>query len=155
MDRPDPGAPRPDRRPGRPDPGADRPNWRALGELVGDLRRATAGIPDMQRRMLQVTGVAWSDDRMIKAVVGPRGHLLELDIDPRVFRKPDSRALSAAIVATVRRAVEEATQQTRTILDEGLPSDMRVTGKVGDVDVATLVYGHDADVRLRGDDDGE
>lgn len=140
----------------RQDWGADRPNWRALSEMVGDLRRATAGIPEMQRRILQVTGVAWSDDRMIKAVVGPRGHLLELDIDPRVFRKPNSKALSAAIVATVRLAVEDATQQTRAILDDVLPSDMRVGGgKVGDVDVARLVYGHDADVRLKGDDDGE
>lgn len=147
-DRPDPGAP-------RPEWGADRPNWNALSAMVGDLRRAAAGIPDMQRRILQVTGVAWSDDRMIKAVVGPRGHLLELDIDPRVFRKPNSKALSAAIVATVRLAVEEATQQTRAILDDGLPSDMRVTGRVGDVEVAKLVYGHDADVRLKGDDDGE
>lgn len=139
----------------RPNWGADRPNWSALSDMIGDLRRATAGIPDMQRSILQVTGEAWSDDRMIKAVVGPRGHLLELEIDPRVFRKPDSKALAAAIVATVRLAVEDASQQTKAILDEGLPSDMRVAGKVGDMDVARLVYGHDADVRLKGDDDGE
>jgi len=139
----------------RPNWSADRPNWNALSGMIGDLRRATAGIPDMQRQMLKVTGTAWSDDRLIKAVVGPRGHLLELDIDPRVFRKPNSKALAAMIVATVRRAVEDATQQTKAILDDGLPADMRVGGKVGDMDVAKLVYSHDADVRLKGDDDDE
>jgi DNA-binding protein YbaB len=132
----------------------ERPNWNALSDMIGDLRRVTAGIPDMQQRMLSITGTAWSDDRMIKAVVGPRGHLLELDIDPRVYRKPNSKALAADIVATVRRAIEEATRQTREILDEGLPSDMRV-GLGGGPDIGKLVHGHDADVRLKGDGNDE
>jgi DNA-binding protein YbaB len=136
----------------RADWAADRPNWGALSDMIGELRRATAGIPEVQRRMLEVTGEAWSDDRLIRAVVGPRGHLLELDIDPRVFRKPDSKALSAAIIATVREAVEDATGQARGIFEEGLPSDMRA-GRIGKVDFADLAFRHDADVRSKGDGD--
>jgi DNA-binding protein YbaB len=120
--------------------------------MVGDLRRATAAIPDTQKRMLKVTGEAWSGDRTIRAVVGPRGQLLDLEIEPRVFRHPDSKALAANIVATVRLAVEEAARQTSAILQESLPSDMR-SGVVGGVDIAKLIQSHDADVRLKGDDD--
>jgi len=136
----------------RADWAADRPNWGALNDMITELRRATTGIPEVQRRMLEVTGEAWSDDRLIRAVVGPRGHLLELDIDPRVFRKPDSKALSAAILATVREAVEDATAQAKSIFEEGLPSDMRAGG-FGKVDFTDLAFRHDADVRSKGDGD--
>lgn len=130
----------------------ERPNWSALGEMVGDLKRAWSGMDDLQQRMLRVTGVAWSEDRTIKAVVGPRGHLLELEIDPRVFRKPNSKALSGAIVETTRMAVEDVTRQTKAILDENLPKDLRLAA-VGGTDFDKLMHSHDADVRLKGDDD--
>lgn len=130
----------------------DRPNWGMLEELFGDVQRAWNGIGDVQRRMLEITGQAWSEDRMIKVVVGSRGHLLELEIDPRVFRKPDSRALSAAIVATSRLAVEDVARQTKEILDASVPSDLRrmVDGQTG---LGKLLHSHDATVRKELEDD--
>ena len=80
-----------------------RPNWTIIESMVGDLRRSMDNVGGMQRELMRVTGTAWSDDRMVKAVVGPRGQLIELDIDPRVYRKPNSKALAASIVATRRR----------------------------------------------------
>ena len=132
----------------------DRPNWNALNAILGDLRKATAGLPDLQQRMLAVTGVAWSDDKMIKAVVGPRGHLLELEIDPRALRKPNSKALAASIVATVRAAIEDAGRQSRTLMEESLPADLR-PGKIGNTDLAGFVGSHDDDVRVTGGHDDE
>jgi DNA-binding protein YbaB len=120
--------------------------------MLGDLRRATAELPDLQRRMLAVTGVAWSDDRMIKAVVGPRGHLLELEIDPRVLRKPNSKALSASIVQTVKWAIEDAGRQSRELLEGSLPQDLRPATRLGGTDLTTFVSSHDQDVRVKGDD---
>ena len=49
-----------------------RPDWGVLRDMVSDLRKATADLPNLQQRMLSVTGTAWSPDGMIKAVVGPR-----------------------------------------------------------------------------------
>jgi hypothetical protein len=120
--------------------------------MLGDLRRATAELPDLQRRMLSVTGVAWSDDRMIKAVVGPRGHLLELEIDPRVLRKPNSKALSASIVQTVKWAIEDAGRQSRELIEGSLPTDLRPATRLGGTDLSTFVGRHDQDVRVTGDD---
>jgi hypothetical protein len=137
----------------QPDAGDIRPNWSALGAMLGDLRKATAQLPDLQRRMLSVTGVAWSDDRMIKAVVGPRGHLLELEIDPRVLRKPNSKALSATIVQTVQWAIEDAGRQSRDLLEGSLPTDLRPATQFGGTDLSSFVSSHDKDVRVTGDDD--
>jgi DNA-binding protein YbaB len=133
---------------------AERPNWSALGDMMADLRRATADLPDLHQRMLTVTGTAWSPDGMIKAVVGPRGHLLELDIDPRILRQPNSKALSAGILQTVRAAVEEAGRQSRELLERTLPSDMRAR-QLGGTDLTAFVGSHDADIRVeKGDDYG-
>jgi DNA-binding protein YbaB len=128
----------------------DRPDWSALSAMIDDVKRAWGGINEVQQRMMSVTGTAWSDDRMIKAVVGPRGHLLELEIDPRVYRKPNSKALAADIVATVRQAVEDVGRQTKEILDGTLPSDLRAD-QVGGVALGKLMTSHDADVVSKGD----
>ena len=128
-----------------------RPDWGVLRGMMADLRKATSELPNLQQRMLAVTGTAWSPDGMIKAVVGPRGHLLELDIDPRLLRQPNSKALSASILQTVRKAVEDAGRQSRELIDDSLPGDLRA---LGDTTTRDLVGSHDADVRARiGDDD--
>jgi DNA-binding protein YbaB len=120
--------------------------------MMADLQKATDGLPKLQERMLTVTGTAWSPDGMIKAVVGPRGHLLELDIDPRVLRQPNSKALSASIVQTVRAAVEDAGRQSSELLSDSLPGDLQA---FGDTTMKTFVGSHDADVRVRIEDDDE
>lgn len=129
-----------------------RPDWGVLRGMLADLRKATDDLPDLQKRMLAVTGTAWSSDGMIKAVVGPRGHLMELDIDPRVLRQPNSKALSASILRTVRAAIEDAGRQSQELLSGSLPGDLR---SLGDFTMETFVGSHDADVRVRIEDNDE
>jgi DNA-binding protein YbaB len=133
----------------------ERPNWSALGAMFNDVRRSLDNVNDLQKRLLKVTGTAWSDDRLVKAVVGPRGHLVELELDPRLYRKPNSKALSASIVATVRAAIEDVQRRSQEILDESLPSDIRRLGLSG-TSLARLAQRHDADVLADAteDDDG-
>ncbi len=127
-----------------------RPDWGVLRDMLSDLRKATAEIPSTQRKMLEVTGTGRSSDGMIKAVVGPRGHLLELDIDPRVLRNPNSKALSASIVQTVRAAIEDAGRKSTEVMNDSLPSDLR---KLAGTDMRGFIGSHDADVRIRPEDD--
>lgn len=123
----------------------DRPDWSVLRSMVDDLKRATRNLNDGQRRILEITGTAWSDDRLVKAVVGPRGQLVDLEIDPRVFRNPNSKALAAAILATVRAAVEDSMRQGREVRDELVPKDLQALAERsrGGRDLMTL---HDADL---------
>jgi DNA-binding protein YbaB len=74
--------------------------------------------------MMSVTGVSWSDDRMVKVVVGPRGQLVDLEIDPRVFRRPDAAELRAKILGAANDAVRKVTEQVQEIMSEQLPPDM-------------------------------
>ncbi|MFC7547930.1 YbaB/EbfC family nucleoid-associated protein [Plantactinospora sp. GCM10030261] len=122
----------------------ERPQWSALRGVVEDLRHTLANAEQTRQEMLQITGTAWSEDRLIKAVVGPRGQLVEIDIDPRIYRTPNSKALSAAIMATVRAAVDDVNAQVRDVMRRALPTD--TTDSLGRTDFDVLLDRHDAEL---------
>ena len=132
----------------------ERPDLTAIFSMIDDLRQTMGSVNETHQKMVQVTGVAWSDDRLVKATVGPRGQLVDLEIDPRVYRQPNSKALAATIVATVRRASEEAMAKTQAIVDAAMPSDFGVA-KLGNLSIAKLMRSHDADLpkKLESDDE--
>lgn len=127
----------------------ERPDPSAILNLVQDLNKTLDNVADTQRRMMAVTGTAWSDDRMVKAVVGPRGQLIDLEIDPRVYRKPNSKALAASILSTVRAAVDLAMKQAKEIVEQAMPNvpDMIRPGATKGVDMRQLIQSHDADLK--------
>lgn len=68
------------------------------------FERLADEIRTIQRELAEVVEVAESDDGLIVATVNARGDLTELEVDPRVFRQPDSKALSEAITGVYRSA---------------------------------------------------
>lgn len=93
-------------------------------DMLAQLKKSVEALPRTQERMTSVTGVSFSDDRLVKVVVGPQGQLVDLEIDPRVFRQPDAKELSAKILATTRDAVRQVTERMQEIMAEQLPPDM-------------------------------
>ena len=127
----------------------DRPDWSIVRSMIDDLHRARNNLASSQQKILKIKGEAWSDDRLVKVVVGPRGQLIDLEIDPRVFRNPNSKALANTILATVRAAVDDAQRQSREVRDELIPKDLRALaeGRQGKPDLLTL---HDCDLEDSG-----
>jgi DNA-binding protein YbaB len=107
-----------------------------------------------QRELVEITGTAWSDDRLIKVVVGPRGQLVGLEIDPRVGNRMNTDALARTILATARAATEQAMASAREILDREL-TDVRSTPLPDGFDLSDLLAKSDADLRriVHGDDE--
>ena len=126
----------------------DRPDWSIVRSMIDDLHRTRNNLAASQQRIMKIKGEAWSDDRLIKAVVGPRGQLIDLEIDPRVYRNPNSKALAASILATVRTAVDDALRQSREVRDELVPKDLRELAE-GRRDKPDLLDLHDADLEDR------
>jgi hypothetical protein len=93
-------------------------------DLLEQLRDATQHLPDTHKRMLSLTGTAWSADRAVKVVVGPRGQLVDVEIDPRVFRRPNAGELRARILEASAAAVAELQEKTREIMDEQIPPEV-------------------------------
>ena len=112
--------------------------------MIGDLRQALENVEQTRQQLMEVTGVAWSEDRLIRVVVGPRGQLVELENDPRIYRKPDAARLSASIMTAVRAAVDDAAAKTKEIMDRVMPSD-RGLG-LGQTDFDRMLASHDSDL---------
>jgi DNA-binding protein YbaB len=122
-----------------------RPDWSALNSVIDDLGNALTGLDGLQERMRRLTGTGHSADGLVRAVVGPRGQLVVLDIDARVYRVPDARALAAAVLEATRHAVDDVTGQGKDLVTRMLPKDLRPTSATGP-DTEALLYGHDADL---------
>jgi DNA-binding protein YbaB len=129
----------------------------ALLSVVQELRQTVGAAGEVQRKVLTVTGSATSPDGLITVVVGPRGQLMDLKIDPRVYRQPNAGALAATILATARAAVEQAVERTREIVDAKLPKADGILppGAERPFDVRTLLRQHDGDLKKALDAAGE
>lgn len=87
-----------------------------------DLDRFRDGLLRVQRRLGDVRATAESDDGLVEVAVGGRGELLELTLDPRVFRNTDARALADDILGTVRRATAVARDEVYRLTRDSLPA---------------------------------
>jgi DNA-binding protein YbaB len=105
-------------------PSFQLPSDAALQGVLDELNKALKEVPDTQRRLMSLTGVAWSGDGMVKAEVGPRGQLIDLEIDQRVFRRPDAHALKSSIMEAVAAAVGKVSEQTQEIILGQVPPEV-------------------------------
>ncbi|GAA4329896.1 YbaB/EbfC family nucleoid-associated protein [Klenkia terrae] len=67
--------------------------------------------PELARQARAVQVTETSPDGLVSVTVGARGDLVRLDLDPRIYRRPDSRTLADTITETVHRATAAAQEQ--------------------------------------------
>ena len=97
-----------------------------------DYERIADEVKTIQRKLAEVRATAESDDGLVNAVVGGRGEVIRLDLDPRIYRTADSDALAKAITGTIHRAVARAQAEVFTLVRPFLPAD--ATPKTADLD---------------------
>lgn len=83
-------------------------------------------------RAVQVTQK--SRDGLVTVTVGPRGDLVRLDLDPRIYRRPDSRELADTITETVQKAVAAARDQVVETFSSIVPAEQMRATVEGDLD---------------------
>jgi DNA-binding protein YbaB len=101
---------------------------RSATELTGRLAeyaRLAEQVKAVQDGVDGLRGTGYSDDGLVTAVVGGRGELLELDLDPRIYREPNAAELAAKIVKAVHEATEEAEQEATRFAAKLLPRNRR------------------------------
>ena len=102
--------------------------------LRADFQRMLTEGPEAAARARQITVTRKSRDGLVSVTVGPRGDLVTLDIDPRVFRRPDSRALADTIVETVQAAAAEAEEMVVETMSSVLPREAVEAQLTGDLE---------------------
>lgn len=119
-----------------------------VDELMGEFQRLRAGADELQQKIKAVSVTVRSDDNYVTVTVNARGELLDLDLDPRIYRRPDSKALAETIASTIRRASAEAADQVAELCKPLLPeAEVRahlsqdIDGMFRRIDTATLPEG--------------
>ena len=93
--------------------------------MYDEYQRMAEDVRAARARMAEIRAEARSEDGLITAVVSNTGELLELRLDSRIYRTPDSDQLAGEITAVVRQAAELARAETFEILSDFLPPDAR------------------------------
>lgn len=78
-------------------------------------------LREFQDALDEVEGKAESDDGLVSVTVGARGELTALDLDPRIYRRPDSTALAESIVDTIAKARKDADEKGVAVADRIVP----------------------------------
>lgn len=115
--------------------------------MMGEVRRMTTSIPDVQKKLLSVTATATSEDGLVTATVGPRGQLVDLEIDAKIYRRPNSALLAQTILKTVRDAVEQGLAETRQIIEGLAPKELPVDKAIARTGMPTdMLKQHDSEL---------
>lgn len=94
---------------------SDVEGMRAYAEqLQARFDKLSTEAPAIQAQARAVQVTEKSPDGLISATVGARGELIRLDLDPRIYRRPDSRELADSITDTIKAAAAKAQD---TVLD--------------------------------------
>ncbi|GGO18045.1 hypothetical protein GCM10010116_36390 [Microbispora rosea subsp. aerata] len=75
-----------------------------------------------------------SRDGLVAATVGANGELIKLDLDPRIYRRQDARALADTITRTIQAAVAKAQDRVVEIFAPIIPHDQMRAHIEGDLD---------------------
>lgn len=124
---------------------------------MSEVRRMTTGANDVQKKLRRVKASATSEDGLITATVGPRGQLVELTIDAKIYRRPDSARLAQVIMKTIRDAVEQTLEEQRKLIEEIAPKEFMEgkggKGASGTLAQADMLRKHDAELLKQGEPD--
>jgi DNA-binding protein YbaB len=100
----------------------DLSGLRAMAQEVSNkLTNLQGNIGEMRQEMNEAKATVKSQDGHITATVGPRGQLIKLELDPRIYRRPDSAKLAAAITDTIQKAAVEVGKRIDDITERYAP----------------------------------
>jgi DNA-binding protein YbaB len=116
-------------------------------DVYGQYQRLRSGMDDMQQRLARLQVTAESDDGLIRATVGPRGQLIDLRLDRRIYRDMDAAELGRKIVSTVEQAAAQVATQVQEIMAGYLPADSGPMQFIKDNDFGSLLRRQDAIMR--------
>ena len=122
-------------------------------DVFGQYQRLRSGMDGMQQRLAALQVTAESEDGLIRATVGPRGQLIDLRLDRRIYRDMDAAELGRKIVATTEQAAAQAAEQVQQLMSGYLPADSGPMQFIKDNDFGSLLRRQDAIMR-EADDNG-
>ena len=108
----------------------------SLEGLMEDYGRRIERLRKMQQDLREVGATAKSKDGLVTVVVGPRGRVQDITLDPRVYRRLSTSELSQTIMSLIGEATSDVADQMQKIMAPFMPEGMafdEVLGEKGDL----------------------
>lgn len=119
-----------------------------VDEMMSDFSKMRDNFDEMQEKVNAIRREETSSDGLVTAVVDSRGQLLSLELDPRLYRNPDSRGLADSITRTVQEASAAAREELVQTCEPYLPgTDLRASM---DMDLDKVLRRLTADLDFKG-----
>jgi DNA-binding protein YbaB len=120
-------------------------------DVYGQYQRLRSGMDDLQQRLSTMQVSAESPDGLVRVTVGPRGQLVDLRLDRRVYREMDAEQLARTIVSITQDAVAKTTTQVEELMAGYLPPESGSMQFLRDNDFGNLLRRQDAVMREAGE----
>jgi DNA-binding protein YbaB len=117
-------------------------------ELQGQVQKVIEQGADVQRQIAAVQATAKSDDGLVEITVDARGQLVNLRLDPAIYRRPNTRELAESITETMHAAVADATKKAHDIAATVVPRESLEVHASGNVEaivdsMTNRIFGRD------------
>jgi DNA-binding protein YbaB len=83
-----------------------------LDDVQQSVDRLREDFEQLRKELAEKRFTGASDDELVNAVVTYDRDLVEVRIDPRVYRRPDSERLGVSIVEAFKRATQAASDES-------------------------------------------
>lgn len=115
-----------------------------LTEVYSRYTRLRSDMDELQQRLAALQVTVESTDGLVRATVGPRGQLVDLQLDRRRVRTMDSDRLARTILATVQEAARLSVDQVEALMAEYLSPESSALRLLRDNDFGLLMREPDA-----------
>lgn len=106
-------------------------------ELENVFQQLLTQGPKLQRQAAEMRVTEESSDGLVRATVGVRGELVDLELDPRLYQRPDSAKLAETIVQTAAAAATRARDDVIELFAPLVPPEQMRAHMDGDMDAIT------------------
>ncbi|MFI7469626.1 YbaB/EbfC family nucleoid-associated protein [Nonomuraea sp. NPDC049646] len=103
-------------------------------ELRDTFMRMQRDVGELNARAQAVRVTERSADGLVSATVSVRGELIRLDLDPRLYRRPNARGLADTITDTIRRATAKALDELVDLFEPVVPPEQLRAHLEGDLE---------------------
>jgi DNA-binding protein YbaB len=115
--------------------------------LEGHLAKLRAGHDELQRSIRELRVRVTSADELVTVTVDARGQVQQVELDSRIYQRPDSRLLAATITATIQQAGAEAMARVTELMAPFLPGEA-LRAQLG-LDLSEILDQRDAELLER------
>lgn len=102
--------------------------------MTAELERIRSGHAELQRALRELSVSVTSADDLVTVTVDARGQVQRVELDTRIYQRPDSRRLAATITATIQQAAAEAMAKVAELTSPFIPDQARRAHLDGDLD---------------------